>query len=265
MLCWDHSEKKWIERKSVDLRRREVLGRNMFITIPQDMGVNVSKAIGIGRIAEAYGGRESIVGKITLYEIDLSDPICKLCPAHPIELVELRERWVKGPETSLIYDVGLAERMLRRVTGSLMVLGESISSIIFANVAERKDVAVYTINRKIPGVRTHTLSLESWDEHKVRHILVSGRLSEEEKIFVEEILHKAVKVTLIFHPIFRGQKIQLSIGGNISIRTLSKPLINPGTVYMARKIFRKISQNLAIVKPGENVPDNIYTVIDFTR
>lgn len=263
-MCWSHSERKWIEVKTIDLSRKEVLSRNILATISQDLGVQPNRAIGIGRIAEAYRTGESIVGKLALYEIDLDKPLCKLCPAHALEIVELRSSWIRGPETGLIYDLGLGESLVKKIRGSLMILGESLNTIAVALVAERSGVNIYSLKRRIPGVRTHIVSLDSWDELKVRDFYIGGRLSDEERSFLEERLIHANRIRIFYHPLLRGSKFLLSLAENIVLRRVSKPIITKRTILLTHKLYKLATDRYIIsVKPGSDIPENIYAIIDF--
>ncbi|MEM0044303.1 MAG: hypothetical protein QXJ51_01200 [Sulfolobales archaeon] len=266
MLCWSHGERKWIEVKAVDLSRREVLSRNIIVSLPQDLGVKISSAIGVGRIAESYRTGESAVGKLALYEIDLEKPLCRLCPAHVTDLIELRSSWIRGPEIGLAYDLGIGENLLKRVSGSIMILGESLNSMAVALIAYRSGVSIYTLRRKIPGVRVHMLTQDSWDEAKVREFYIGGRLSDDEKSFLEEKLSHARKIKLFYHPLMKGSRFILSLGESITLRRISHPRVSSRSISLASRLYRLASEKyLVTVTPGTEIPENIYTIINFRR
>ena len=264
MFCLDISQKKWIDVKSIDLGRRNVLGRNFYVSIPQDLGVEPAKGYGIGRIAETHISGESVIGKIGLYEIDLRSPVCKLCPAELESVFELRETWVSRPEIALLHELGIAYRVVREIVGSVLVLGESVSSLAMALVAERFGALVYTLRRKIPSVKTHQLTIETWDELRARNIFIGGNLSDEEKLFIEEKLSHARKAVIYYHPLMRGSKIALSLGEHLVLKRPRKPLVSPRLLPLASKLFRLAHDKyIYVVRPGENLPEKMYVVIDF--
>ncbi|MGC9148806.1 MAG: hypothetical protein ACP5GI_05140 [Sulfolobales archaeon] len=264
MLCLDINHRKWIEAKTLDLSRKEVLGRNFYVSIPQDLGIKISKGIGVGRIAETYISGESAVGKIGLYEIDLGHPLCKLCPAEIEALIEIREQWINKPEIALLYELGTAYSIIKETLGSILILGESLSALATALVAEKAGVSVYTLKRRFPGIKTHQLTIDTWDEHRTRNIFIGGVLSDEERVLLEDKIYHARKISIYYHPMMRGSKMILSLGEHIVLKRPKKPVIKIPLLDLAKKLYRLAQEKyLYIIKPGESLPENTYVVIDF--
>ncbi len=264
MLCLDINQRKWVEAKTLDLSRKEVLGRNFYVSIPQDLGIKISKGVGVGRIAETYISAESAVGKVGFYEIDLGHPLCKLCPAEIEALIEISENWVNKPEISLLYELGIAYSIVRRALGSILILGESLSALATALVAERVGVSVYTLKRRFPSVKTHQLTIDTWDEHRTRNIFIGGLLSDEERSLLENKLSHARKINIYFHPLMRGSKMILSLGEHLVLKRPRRPIISLSLLDLAKKLYRlALEKYLYIVKPGETIPENTYVIVDF--
>ncbi len=264
MLCLDLGQRRWIEAKSLDLRRRNVLGRNFYVSIPQDLGTRLTKGVGVGRIAETYISGESVVGKIGVYEIDLEHPLCKLCPAEIEAMVDLGEQLINRPETALLYEVGVAYRVARDVMNNILVLGDSLSSLAMAMVAERLGLLVYTLKKRFPGVKTHQLSIDTWDELKTRNVFIGGVLSDEERIFIEDKISRAKKTNIYYHPLMKGVKITFSPGDHVVLKRPRRLIIKSSLVSIAKKLFKLgLEKYLYVIKPGESIPENTYVIIDF--
>jgi hypothetical protein len=244
-LVCDDGKISYSEGDIVEVRGGMVLVRNLYIGLytmgAEDLCVSLEKGfiIAVGRVIEAPSGvGRELVGRAILYRPrGFDNMVCIFSEGNPSEAVEIGEQEAAEPLGIIASEAQIALDYAKRSGPSPLVIGGGFLAHVAHIVLQSVGVRGYSIGRRFRGSEIQSLSLEGSIDRRYSSIYIAG-IANSEELYMIERLSMIGDLRIYYHPLLKGEKIPIPLGGRISIKPLKYKTPGNTAIKIGRRIMR---------------------------
>lgn len=244
-LACDSGRISYSEGDVAEVRGGMVLVRNLYIGLytmgAEEPCISLEKnfIIAVGRVIEAPSGTgRELVGRPILYRPRVFDNmVCTFSEGDPSEAVEIGEQEASDPIGIIASEAQIALNYTKRSGPSPLVIGGGFPAHVAHIVLHSIGVRGYSIGRRFRGSEIQSLSLEGSIDRRYSSIYIAGMANREE-LYMLERLSMIGDLRIYYHPLLKGEKIPIPLGGRVSIKPLKYKTPSSTAIKMGRRIMR---------------------------